>query len=286
MSGESRFFITPEALFEAIGENGENNVKIVDGSWYLPAMERDGEAEYRAARIPGAVYFDIDRIADPDTDLPHMLPAPEIFAKAVSGLGISNGDTIIVYDGPGLFSAARVWWSFKVMGAADVRVLAGGFDGWKAAGLPVETGAPKPITPAHFEPAFKAAAVRDFDYMLGNLKKGETLVLDARPFPRFTGEAPEPRAGLRSGHMPGSRSLPAADLVRDGKLLPITALRAHFAERGVSADRHVTTTCGSGVTAAILSLALEAIGHDNHSLYDGSWAEWGARPDAVVARWE
>lgn len=277
------FFISAEELNAKIGSA---NLRVIDGSWYLPAMGRDGKAEYDTARIPGAQYFDINAIADCSTDLPHMLPSPEVFAEAVGKMGISETDHIVVYDGPGVFCSARVWWTFRIMGAKNVSILAGGFDGWKAAGFATETGEPAKPAPARFKTAFEAGAVRDTAFMLANVSRGETLVLDARPFGRFTGEQPEPRQGLRSGHIPGSKSLPAMDLVHNGELLPRDELKAALAEQGVKESIHVTTTCGSGVTAAILSLALETVNHPSHSLYDGSWAEWGARNDVPVARWE
>ena len=277
------FLVSREELAASLGRP---DLRIVDASWYLPAMGRDGKAEFQASRVPGAVYFDIDAIADHSTGLPHMLPAPGEFAAAMGAMGISESDDIVVYDGPGIFSCARAWWTFRVMGARRVRVLSGGFDGWKAAGLPVETGEPPARTPAQFNPVFQPERVRDFNQMLGNLKRGDTIVLDARPFGRFTGKEPEPRPGLRSGHMPGARSLPWQEVVRDGTLLPLPELRKILLDADAKPGRHVTTTCGSGVTAAILSLALESIGHHDHSLYDGSWAEWGAREDAPVAQWK
>ncbi len=278
-----RFFIGADELNAGLGTD---DLKLVDASWYLPAMGRDGKAEFDAARIAGAQYFDINAIADTSTGLPHMLPSPELFAKAVGEMGISETDDIIVYDGPGIFSSARVWWTFRVMGARRVRILAGGFDGWKAAGLPVETGDPQIPTPVLFTPDFDPSRVRDMAYMMANIKRGETMVLDARPFGRFTGADPEPRPGLRSGHIPGSKSMPSAELTANGALLPEDALRDLLEGRGVKPGIHVTTSCGSGVTAAIISLALETIGHENHSLYDGSWADWGASDQVPVARWE
>jgi len=277
------FFIEPEELAKKLGEA---DLRLVDASWYLPAMNRDGKAEYQAARIPGAVHFDINAIADTSRDLPHMLPLPAVFAEETGKLGITETDEIVVYDGPGVFSSARVWWTFKIMGALNVRILAGGMDRWKTLDLPIETGKPKPASKVHFQHHLKADSVRDFSYMLNNIRRGETLVLDARPFGRFTGEVPEPREGLRGGHIPASRPLPAMDIVRNGTLLGPEELCAAFVAAGVTPERHVTTTCGSGVTAAILSLGLEMIGHKSHSLYDGSWAEWGAMDNAPVAAWK
>ena len=273
----TNFFIEPEELASMIASP---SLRLVDGSWYLPAMGRDGKAEYDMARIPNAGYFDINAIADLSTNLPHMLPSPELFSEAVGKMGISQDDDIVVYDGPGLFSSARVWWTFRVMGAKHVRILAGGIDGWKKAGLPLETGKPKPPTQAEFKTEFNANQVRDFDYMLANIKRGKTLVLDARPYGRFTGEITEPRAGLRGGHIPGSKSMAAMDIINAGRLLPAEELQSKLENLGAFHAEHVTTSCGSGVTAAILSLALATVGHKNHSLYDGSWADW-ERPSGL-----
>lgn len=252
----------------------------------MPVHGRDASAEFAASRIPGAVRFDLDAISQQDTDLPHMLPSPEIFAAAVGALGIAETDEIVVYDGPGVFSSARVWWTFRVMGAANVRILAGGFDRWKSSGMPVETGAPGTLPAAIFKPSFNARSVTGIDTIRANVHSGEALILDARPQGRFTGAQPEPRPGLRSGHVPGSKSLPADTLVRDGQLKPLDELRAMFDAVSLDPSRPVITSCGSGVTAAIISLALQSTGHGTHSLYDGSWAEWGKADDAPVARWE
>lgn len=260
--------------------------KIIDASWYLPAQNRNGRAEYDAARIPEAVFFDIDGIADQTSDLPHMLPTPNDYAKAVGCLGISESDDIVVYDGLGIFSAARCWWSLRVMGAKNVRILQGGFDRWKETGFEVETTNPTTKTVAEFKASFDLNKLSSFEATLLKIKDKNSIILDARPNPRWLGEAKEPRAGLRSGHMPGSFSLPASDLVVEGDLLGIEDLKAKFSELKILSDTHVTTSCGSGVTAAIISLALDSIGHENHSLYDGSWAEWGARNDAPVIEWQ
>jgi len=282
-SPPKNFFITSEELIAVLDRE---TLRLVDASWYLPAMNRDGKEEFEKARIRGAQYFDIDTICETASDLPHMLPSPEGFASAVGTMGICESDEIVIYDGPGLFSSARVWWMFKLMGAENVRILAGGFDGWKTFGNPIETGPAQTPQPASFKTEFNADAVSNADDMLANIRRGETLVLDARPFGRFTGEVPEPRAGLRSGHIPGSKSLPASDVIREGRLLPQEELGSVLETIGVRAGTQVTTTCGSGVTAAILTLALETIGHEGNSLYDGSWADWGARGDVPIARWE
>ncbi|MEZ5792492.1 MAG: 3-mercaptopyruvate sulfurtransferase [Nitratireductor sp.] len=264
---------------------GRDKLRLVDGSWYLPAQNRNGRAEYLASRIPDAVYFDIDEISDKSSALPHMLPTPENFGAAMGALGISRDDDIIVYDGPGMFSAARVWWSFRIMGATSVRILDGGFDRWKAEGRPVETGTPGAPQKAVFEARPDLTRVRGIGEMRANLKSGNAQVFDARPFARFCGTAPEPRPGLRSGHIPGSQPVPATELFADGRLKPIDELRAVFETVSLAMDRPVITTCGSGVTAAVISLALESIGHRDHALYDGSWSEWGQAEDAPVAQW-
>jgi thiosulfate/3-mercaptopyruvate sulfurtransferase len=280
---ENPFFIGADALQARLGSP---DLRIVDGSWYLPAQNRDAAAEFSAARIRGAVRFDLDAISDKTTALPHMLPKPEDFAKAAGEMGISQDDEIVVYDGPGLFSAARVWWTFRVMGASNVCILEGGFDRWKAEGRPVETGTPAAPKPAVFTPAFDAARVAAIDTIRENVHSARAQMLDARPQGRFTGAVAEPRPGLRSGHVPGSKSVPADTLVREGKLKDVNELRQLFKDVSLDMNKPVITSCGSGVTAAIISLALETVGHKNHSLYDGSWAEWGQAEDAPVARWE
>ena len=274
--------IDPQTL---AGLLGSDDLRLVDGSWYLPAQNRDAIQEFAAARIPGAVYFDIDAISDRTSDLPHMLPDADAFGAAVGALGISETDNIVVYDGPGVFSAARVWWMFRIMGAERVRVLDGGFDGWRAAGLPVESGDAASPKSADFKARLQRDAVTDMDTIRAGLKTGDAQILDARSFERYAGQAPEPRPGLRSGHIPGSRSLPFQRLTEDGRLKDISDLKEIFAEYSL-ADRPVITSCGSGVTAAVISLALETVGHPSHSLFDGSWAQWGAAPDVPVARWE
>ena len=283
MSQERPFTITPDELHTRLGED---RLRIVDASWYLPAQNRDGRAEHEAARIPGAVYFDLDAISDTSSPLPHMLATPQAFAEAVGAMGIAETDDIVVYDGPGVFSSARVWWNFRVMGAKSARVLDGGFDRWRAAGRPVETGTPSPRKPAVFKPVFDAARVRTIDDIRANLKLGEQLIFDARPAGRFTGDVPEPRPGLRSGHIPGAQSMPADTFSLDGRLKDIDELKPMFEAVALTPGRHAITSCGSGVTAAIISLALDTIGHTSHSLYDGSWAEWGQAEDAPVATWE
>jgi thiosulfate/3-mercaptopyruvate sulfurtransferase len=287
MPDENPFLISATALAARLEDRKKTpGLRIVDGSWYLPAQNRDAAAEFAAARIPGAVRLDIDAVSDKTTTLPHMLPKPEEFARVAGELGISERDDIVVYDGPGLFSSARVWWTFRVMGARNVRILEGGFDRWKAAGLPVETGAPVQPAPSVFRAAFARDKVAAIAAIRANVHTGQATILDARPAGRFAGTVPEPRPGLRSGHMPGAKSLPADTLVSDGKLKDISELKKLFRQVSLDPEKPVITTCGSGVTAAIITLALETVGHRRHALYDGSWAEWGQADDAPVARWE
>jgi thiosulfate/3-mercaptopyruvate sulfurtransferase len=268
---------TPEWLSARLGEP---NVKVVDGSWYLPAQNRDAKAEYLAGHIPGAVFFDIDAIADRSIDLPHMLPDEAAFATAAGALGLSDRDTIVVYDGMGFFSAPRVWWTLRIFGAKDVRLLDGGLTAWDKAGLPKETGEAKP-EPAHFSASLSRAAVRDFNQVKEALQRGET-VLDARSAPRFRGEEPEPRPELRAGHMPGAKNLHYAALADNGRLVPPEKIRELFQKAQVDLSSPVTTTCGSGITAAVLLFALATIGKHDVALYDGSWTDWAARKDAPV----
>ena len=258
-------------------------VRVLDASWYLPDAGRNPQAEFAAAHVPGAQRFDIDRIADRLTPLPHMLPGADAFAAAVGAMGIGNDDRVVVYDGAGLMSAARAWWMFRVFGHAAVAVLDGGLPKWRAEGRMIETAVRAPA-PRRFVASFDKARVRDLRAMRANLETAAEQVIDARGPGRFAGAEPEPRAGLRGGHIPGSRNLPYPALLdpEEGTVLPKARLRAAFAGAGVDLGAPVVTTCGSGVTAAIVALALEVLGHDAVALYDGSWAEWGGRDDTPV----
>jgi len=258
---------------------------VVVGSHYLPVQkEGDAQAEFRAGHIPGAVYFDIEAVSDHSTELPHMLPGPTQFDQAAGALGIGDGDTVVVYDSPSLFSAARVWWTFRLFGAANVFILDGGLPKWKTEGRPLETGEGKNRAPKKFTARMNFAAVALLDDVRMALADESAQVVDARSAERFAGKAPEPRPGLRSGHMPGAFSVPYDRLLDNGRLASREKVAAAFAAAGVDVDKPIITTCGSGVTAAILTLALESLGKTPKGLYDGSWAEWGSRPDLPVAR--
>ncbi|MCT4657249.1 MAG: 3-mercaptopyruvate sulfurtransferase [Cohaesibacter sp.] len=259
------------------------DVVVLDGSWYLPHMERDPVAEYKEGHIPGAIFFDIDAIADLSTDLPHMLPSAVQFSSAMRKMGIGDGQRIVIYDGMGLFSAARVWWTFRTMGVEDVFVLDGGLPKWKAEGRPLDDMPPAP-SPRHFSSRLDHSAVRDFGDVLKAMDDDGIQIVDARPRERWQGLAPEPRPNVRSGRIPGSLSVPFLDLLDDdGCLKDVAALKSSFEEAGVDLSKPIITSCGSGATAAVLTFALDTIGHQKNSLYDGAWAEWGGKDDAPLA---
>ena len=259
------------------------DLRVLDASWYLPAMARDARAEYQAAHIPGARFFDIDEMSDQRSALPHMAPPTEKFISRMRAMGVGDGHQVVVYDGSGLFSAARVWWTFRLMGKMDVAVLDGGFPKWKAEGREIED-MPPIVRDRHMTVSRQNQLVKDVTQVAHAAKLGEAEILDARSAPRFRGEAPEPRPGLRSGHIPGSKNVPFGDVLNaDGTMKSPADLKAVFEGAGVDLKKPAITSCGSGVTAAVLSLALERIGHRNHALYDGSWAEWGMYDDLKVA---
>ncbi len=276
-------FVSPQWLAERLDAPG---IAIVDGSYYLPPMGRDAGAEFLAGHIPGAVHFDIDTVRDTASPYPHMMPSAQAFAQAVGAMGIGDGMTIIVYDGLGLFSAPRVRWMFQRFGAQDVRLLDGGMPAWHEAGLPVEEGPARPRRPAQFTARADKTAVADITDVKGALLSGSAQVLDARPAARFRGEAPEPRPGIPSGHMPGAKNLPFDKILENGRMKDAEALKAAFAEAGVDPTKPIITSCGSGVSAVILSTALEMIGQPAKAVYDGSWAEWAADPANPITNGE
>jgi thiosulfate/3-mercaptopyruvate sulfurtransferase len=259
-------------------------VIVLDSSYYLANAKRDAEGEFLAGHIPGAQRFNIDAIADKSNPLPHMLPSPEQFAQQVGALGVGDGMTVVLYDGLGLYGAARAWWTFRTFGADKVFVLDGGTPKWKAENRPLETGPGKARAAKTFTPKFNRALVASIDDVQKVLLDKTAQVVDARAADRFRGEAPEPRAGLRGGHMPGSFNVPFGEVLQDGRLKSYDEIAAAFKNAGVDLERPVVTSCGSGVTASILTFAIEALGKRPGSVYDGSWSEWGAHPDTPVVK--
>ena len=263
---------------------GRPRLRVLDASWYLPAAGRDPAAEYSAAHIPGALYFDLDAVSDHGSPLPHMLPGASAFGRAMSALGLHDGDDLVVYDGSGTnISAARAWWTFRVFGHPRVAVLDGGLPKWQREGRALEPGAPR-LPPGRFSASLDRASVRDLAAVRALVAEPVEQIVDMRSAGRFAGTEPEPRAGLRGGHIPGSRNLPFNELVSaDGTLLPADALRRRLAAAGIEASRPIVATCGSGTSACALILALHLLGQDQVALYDGSWAEWGGRDDTPIA---
>jgi len=275
----SKWLVTTDWLAGNLGTPG---LVVLDGSYYLPAMKRDAAAEYFAGHIPGALRFDIDEVADHSSDMPHMLPSAAAFAAAAGQLGIGDHDTIVAYDGHGMFASPRVWFTFRLFGAKNVFILEGGLPKWRAEGRPLESGIVR--RPASTFTVHKNAdAVANLDRVRHALAAGSAQVVDARSAARFRGEVPEPRADLRSGHMPGAGNVPWNSLVgEDGMMKPREELQAVFEAAGVDLKKPIVTTCGSGVTAALLALGLARLGREDVAVYDGSWAEWGGRSDTAV----
>ncbi len=263
---------------------GTPGIVVLDGTWHIPTAKRDARAEYMAEHIPGALFFDIDDLSDDASQLSHMLPSSVKFASRMKKMGIGDGMKIVVYDSYGMFSAPRVWWTFRAMGKEDVVILNGGLKKWKAEGRPLEDMAPVPRTARHFTPHQNNELLRDLADMKSIVSDQSVQIADARPAGRFEGRDPEPRPGLRLGHMPGARNIPQGSVINaDGTLKPVAELRDIFKTAGIDPSKPVVATCGSGVTAATLVLALELLGQSNAGLYDGAWSEWGQDNGLPVA---
>lgn len=265
------------------GHLDDPRVKVLDGTYHLPTAKRDGNAEFLERHIPGAMRFDIDDVCDPDDPLPHMIPSAERFAEKVGALGIGNDDVVVVYDVYGLQSAARTWWMFRLFGHDRVAVLDGGLPAWTAAGGALAAGAATP-KPTSFSATLRPELVRRREDLLANIDGGAEQVADARSAGRFTGEEPEPQAGMRSGHIPGSRSLPFTNLLdpKAKTVLPAAELQAVFDRAGIDPSKPTVASCGSGVTACVIALAAHRLGHSGVAVYDGSWSEWGGREDTPI----
>lgn len=280
MTDDPRTLVSTDWL---AGHLNDPDLRIIDASWHMPASGRDARAEYDAAHIPGARFFDVDAISDPQSELPHMAPPVEMFISRMRAMGIGDGHQVVIYDNSDVHSAARVWWTFRLMGKQDVAVLDGGFAKWQAEGRPVED-MPPIMRDRHMTVQRQAGLVRDVTQVAAASKLGGHEIIDARSPERFRGEVDEPRPGLRAGHIPGAKNVPFGRLFnKDGTMKDAAAIRAEFEGAGVDLSRPAITTCGSGITAAVLSLALERAGHHDHSLYDGSWTEWGSYDDLKIA---